>query len=274
MAKAEVNKYGLSRDIPSEIKREIRKRCGFGCVICGSAIYEYEHIEPPFSEAKEHEPSKITLLCKSCHGKVTNKMWSKDKVKRFNKNPKCLQTGFSSEFFDINADSFEVILGSSSWINPKTVLEISGEPLLQIEPPDAEEAPLRISAKFYDIAGNEIFRIIQNEWQSLITNWDIEVKGPRIKIRNAPRKIILLIRAEPPRRLVVERLNMFYKNTQIIGREGKEIKVVTPGGITINGEQVVGINCESGIVVTEDGSFLLGKKCEKISFEGLNLKKR
>lgn len=67
---------------------------------------------------------------------------------------------------------------------------------------------------------------------------------------------------------------MFYKSTQIIGREGKEIKVVTPGGITINGEQVVGINCEAGIVVTEDGSFMLGKKCEKISFEGLNLKKR
>jgi hypothetical protein len=274
MAKTEVNKYGLSRDIPSEIKREIRKRCGFGCVICGSAIYEYEHIDPPFSEAKEHEPSKITLLCKSCHGKVTNKMWSKDKVKRSNKNPKCLQKGFSSEFFDINTDRFEVILGSSSWINPKTVLEISGEPLLQIEPPDAEEAPLRISAKFYDIAGNEIFRIIQNEWQSLITNWDIEVKGPRIKIRNAPRKIILVIRAEPPSRLVVERLNMFYKSTQIIGREGKEIKVVTPGGRSIHGKQIVGINCEAGIVVTENGSLMLGKMCEKLSCESLNLKNR
>jgi hypothetical protein len=274
MAKTEVNKYGLSRDIPSEIKREIRKRCGFGCVICGSAIYEYEHIDPPFSEAKEHEPSKITLLCKSCHGKVTNKMWSKDKVKRSNKNPKCLQKGFSSEFFDINTDRFEVILGSSSWINPKTVLEISGEPLLQIEPPDVEEAPLRISAKFYDRAGNEIFRIIQNEWQSLITNWDIEVKGPRIKIRNAPRDIILVIRAEPPSRLVVERLNMFYKGTQIIGREGKEIKIVTSTGIISNAEQVFGLNCEAGIVVTEDGSLILGKRCEKVGCERLNLKKR
>ena len=274
MAKATVNKYGLSRDIPSEIKREIRKRCGFGCVICGSAIYEYEHIDPAFSDAKEHEPSKITLLCKGCHGKVTNKMWSKDKVKRFNKNPKCLQKGFSSEVFDIDNDGLEVILGSSSWINTKTILEISGKALLAIESPEFEESPFRISAYFYDRAGNEIFRIIQNEWQSLVSNWDIEVKGSRIKIRNAPRDIILVIRAEPPRRLVVERLNMFYENTQIIGREGKEIKVITPGGITINGEQVVGINCESGIVVTEDGSFILGKKCEAISCEGLSLKKR
>lgn len=31
----ENNKYGLTRDIPEDVKRKVRKRCGFGCVICG-----------------------------------------------------------------------------------------------------------------------------------------------------------------------------------------------------------------------------------------------
>ncbi len=45
-------------------------------------------------------------------------------------------------------------------------------------------------------------------------------------------------------------------------------------GITINAEQIVGINCEAGIVVTKDGSLILGKRCEKVGCERLNLKKR
>jgi hypothetical protein len=74
------NRFGLSRDIPRGIKREVRRRSGFGCVICGCAIFEYEHVDPPFSEAKQHDPSGITLLCGQCHSYVTRGVWSKDKV--------------------------------------------------------------------------------------------------------------------------------------------------------------------------------------------------
>lgn len=34
-----------SRNIPLPIQREVRQRCGFGCVICGMPLYEYEHME-------------------------------------------------------------------------------------------------------------------------------------------------------------------------------------------------------------------------------------
>jgi hypothetical protein len=35
------NKYGLKRTIPEKIKREVRQRCGFGCVRCGSLRTNY-----------------------------------------------------------------------------------------------------------------------------------------------------------------------------------------------------------------------------------------
>lgn len=51
--KLRVNKYGLKDTISSLVKREVRQRCGFGCVNCGNAVYQYEHLDPTFAEAKE-----------------------------------------------------------------------------------------------------------------------------------------------------------------------------------------------------------------------------
>ncbi|MHB0562224.1 hypothetical protein ACX3RA_15640, partial [Escherichia coli] len=58
-----INKHGLSRRIPETIKRQIRQRCGFGCVICGFGFYDYEHFKPDFVDAKVHDPNGMTLLC-------------------------------------------------------------------------------------------------------------------------------------------------------------------------------------------------------------------
>ena len=45
----EKNKYGLGRYIESDTRRLIRKRCGFGCVICGIGFFDYEHFDPDFA---------------------------------------------------------------------------------------------------------------------------------------------------------------------------------------------------------------------------------
>lgn len=55
------NKYGLSRNIPNHIKRAVRQKCGFGCVICGLFICDFDHYAPSFSEAKKHNPDGITF---------------------------------------------------------------------------------------------------------------------------------------------------------------------------------------------------------------------
>lgn len=66
---ANTNKHGLSRNIPSAVRLKVRKRCGFGCVVCGSAVYDYEHFEPEFHDAKEHSASGIALLCPTDHAR-------------------------------------------------------------------------------------------------------------------------------------------------------------------------------------------------------------
>ncbi|WNG79930.1 hypothetical protein C6A86_016810 [Mycobacterium sp. ITM-2016-00316] len=52
--------------IPDPMKREVRQRCGFGCVICGHPIYEYEHMDD-YAVVKRHGVANITLLCDGHH---------------------------------------------------------------------------------------------------------------------------------------------------------------------------------------------------------------
>lgn len=253
------NRFGLRRNIPSSVQREIRKRCGFGCVICGCAIYHYEHIEPEFKDARDHNPSRMALLCPSCHQKVTNKLWSKDKVKKALEKPMCFQKGFSFDAFDIGCEHPRVFLGNTEFSDTSTILEVDGDPLFQIEPPEEAGCPFRLSALFYDQLGNKIFRIIQNEWQGPTTNWDIEIKGPKITIRNAPKEITLVIRAEPPEKLVVERLNMFYKGARIVASEdSKEISWGSSDGCFIS-LKAPEIKMSVGASFPEEGGIRMSK---------------
>ncbi|WP_198036130.1 hypothetical protein [Salegentibacter sp. T436] len=59
-----------SRNIPLPIQREVRQRCGFGCVICGLPLYEYEHMEE-WAKVKRHDAEEITLLCDRHHREKT-----------------------------------------------------------------------------------------------------------------------------------------------------------------------------------------------------------
>ena len=74
------NKYGLSRTIPEDIKRQIRQRSKFGCLICRQAIYTYEHIDPVFVEASEHDPDCMCLLCPNHQRDSTDGVLSKSEI--------------------------------------------------------------------------------------------------------------------------------------------------------------------------------------------------
>lgn len=81
------NIHGLARDIPENVRRQVRQECGFGCVICGLAIIQYHHIDPEFVDAEIHDPKKIVLLCGSCHQRAKD-FWSKDLILKRSAKPK------------------------------------------------------------------------------------------------------------------------------------------------------------------------------------------
>lgn len=255
-----INKHGLSRGIPQDVKRLVRQKCGFGCVICGKAIYQYEHVDPPFAEATEHDPARIVLLCPGCHGKVTTGMLSKETVKKAGDTPMCRQQGFSFEAFDIGAGLPVVEVPGLRCIDTPVLLEVCGTPLISFARPESAGGPFRLSALFYDNSGNELLRIENNEWRSIVSAWDFEVKGRRITCRIGPGKIALVLRSEPPTTLVVERLDMCFMGTAILLEEGRELSITGPTGASItlgSGATVTLERRQAGIVIDDKGDLFV-----------------
>jgi hypothetical protein len=272
----EVNKYGLSRYIPPAIKRQVRQAAGFGCVCCGIGIATYEHIDPGFHEARKHDPERMAYLCGGCHDKVTRKLWSKEKILKARQEPWCLKHGRPHDAFDVSSSSATVWLGPNKIINVPIILQIEGETLIAIEPPDAEGLPYQISGKFYDNEGNLLFSIDRNEWLGELSAWDIECIGPRVTIRKEHRLIALQLRAVPPHGILVERADFRYKGTHLLINH-EEFKVTSPSkaAIRILGRTIVGEG-KGGVLVSVDmqGQVHMGPgpfRIEAVPFVPLNL---
>lgn len=262
-----MNKFGLTRDIPEKVKREVRKRSGFGCVICGKAIYEYEHFDPDYIDAFEHNPDGITLLCLEHHGKKTKGFISRDTIQMGILNPAAKQHGFSFDAFDVGTRHPEVFIGTFRGENLGVVLRILGEDIISVLPPEIEGGPFRINATLKDRNGRTILDIAENEWRTPTDNWDVEIKGARITIRSAPQMVDLVIRTEPPNRLVFEKLQLVHRDVKVEANEGKNILVVH-GETTIESSGCHCVGCKIGIEVDTEG-ISLGVGGGSIKFSGV-----
>lgn len=256
----EINKHGVSRDVPDDVKREIRRAAGFGCVCCGLAIGMYEHIDPEFHDAKEHDPRRMTYLCGACHDRVTRGIWSKQKIKEARETPWCLTTGHPHDAFDVGAAGATIWLGPNKVVNVPTLLKVKEKSLLAIQQPEREGLPYRISGEFYDDDGQFLFAIRNNEWFGEVSAWDIECVGPRITIRKAHREISLQLRALPREGIVVERADFPFEGTRLYVNS-EEATVTSPkqAAIRILGREIIG-NGENGILfsVDDEGQLEMG----------------
>jgi len=156
------NKHGLNRHILPNIKQKIRQNAGFGCVVCGLAIAQYEHIDPEFKDAKEHDPDCMTLLCGACHDKVTRGVWSKEKIKNHKLNPITFKNGCTKDTFDFGNSLPLVIFGTSLWKNTPVIISALGKNLLSFKEPESTSGPIRLSCYFADKTGKSIFEVNDN----------------------------------------------------------------------------------------------------------------
>lgn len=205
---ANVNKFGLSRTIPADIRRQVRQQSGYGCVICGMGVIQYEHVHPEFHEAKVHDPSAITLLCPSCHSKVTTGFYSKLKVVQAMKSPAAKMAGFSKDFFDFCGPHPSIKIGGMTLHRCQSPVMIYDRPILKIESPKEPGSPFLLSGIFCDEEGNPTLKIVENEWRANADSWDVEVSAGQITVRDSPRNVVLKLKVIPPHTILVERLKM------------------------------------------------------------------
>lgn len=194
----------------------MRQQAGFGCVICGTAICEYEHIDPEWHEAKEHIADKITLLCGSCHSKKTRGIFSREKIIEAMGNPICKSKGFTFDYLDLGKMPI-VYFGKTLFYSHKSILSIDNHDILSLSAPEQLGGPYKLKALFYDIDSTPILSIEDNIWQGSIENWDIQCVGTRISIRQKKGDLSLVLNNIPREKIVIEKIRMRYKHYEIIG---------------------------------------------------------
>jgi len=253
------NKLGLGRYIPSEIRRRIRQKCGFGCIVCGDAFYQYDHLDIEFKDAETHEADKIVLLCGSCHDRKNKGVLSKDSLLRHAKNPAAKRIGFAKGILDFGEEHPTVVLGTLTCNNVDTILEIDGISIFSITKSDNDFIPFLINARLFNNEGREILRIEENAFIVENNNWDITTEGKEITIRADLGVFDLKLRVEPPKKIIIERLNMIHKGFSIIAREGQDT-IIQGSNNNILQVNSADISDAEAAIIINNNSLILGRR--------------
>lgn len=210
----------LRPPIPLDIKREVRQRCGFGCVVCGLPIYEYEHMLE-WAEVRRHVGDEITLLCRQHHGEKTNGLLPKADVVVANANPYNKRLGVSTNYMlHYSGDSVKCLMGSMnfSYVGIPdgyafAPLVIDGAPIIQFR---REQGNLFLSFSAFDDCNKLVLSIVDNEIVYDTSQWDAEWVGQSLTIREAHKKILIKLTFNPPGEIKIMRGRILRNGVELL----------------------------------------------------------
>lgn len=242
------NKSTRNRNIPLPVKRKVRQRCGFGCVICGSPIYQYHHIKD-WSEGGEDKADNITLLCPNHHAKATKNLIPKGEILQSNKNPKNILRGKSNpELLYYEGDKCKVNLGGNHFITKRNSgltemipLLIDGVPLIKFV---LKENNLFLNMRVFNKFNNLVLRIDENELFYSINPWDIEYQGTTLTVREKKGKFLIQMEFNPPDEITISKGKFLFN--------GVEILIEEDHFVVNNGSQIAGNemrDCHAGLII-------------------------
>ena len=223
-----MNKHGLARSIPEPVMREVRQRCGFGCVICGRAIVQYDHFAPERVDAQEHRADGITLLCGYCHDKKTRGIIGVEEIKRFDSDPVCKRNGFTHDFLFASREGIHFQIGSATF-RRHAVIAYENELLVGFAPPETDNGPLRLFARMEDDEGGHLIEIVDNIWFAGTHHFDVETVGKALVIRRRLGDITLKMLLNPGGEIVLDHLKMGYRGFRVTV-ENSRFNIRLPNG--------------------------------------------
>ncbi len=238
-----------SRNIPLPIQREVRERCGFGCVMCGMPLYEYEHMEE-WALVKRHIANEITLLCDHHHREKTNGLLPKEVVRKANKDPFNLREGISKPYLlHFSGDEAIVEIGGNTFSctdqgygTAMIPISVDGIPLIGLILADGH---FLLNLVIFNEYNSPVLHIKNNQLIFKPVAWDIQLVGTVLTVRENHRKILIEIEFCPPNKVIFKR-GRFLRN-------GVEI-LVRPTNIFITNNRTIirgcsAINCLGGLII-------------------------
>jgi len=219
------NQNGRRPAIPHPVQREVRQRCGFGCVVCGCPIYDYHHMKP-YAEVQAHTANNLTLLCVTHHREVTNKLLTDDQVAAANKNPKNVREGVSQPYaLDFEGEGFQVNVGSNVIAN-RTKDEEGRCIGIPIAIDDQNIISFCVDAEgrvflnmcLFDEFNRPLLQIHENALIYRQDVWDIKFSGNTLDVRQAVRKIFITLEFCPPNEMKITNGRILYNGIELLVR--------------------------------------------------------
>lgn len=213
-----------SRDIPDPIRRAVRQRCGFGCVICGLPLYTYEHMLG-WATVQRHVADEMTLLCDKHQRERTNGLLPISDVQAANQDPFNRRSGTSAPYaLHYSGDYCQVDIGSNvltaRMMGYLVAVQVDGEPLVGFR---FEDGHYLLNVLLFNEVNEPVLQILDNELIYSSEPWDIELVGNRLTVRAAARSIFIDIVFEPPAtvrflrgRLLLNGIELYIRPTFII----------------------------------------------------------
>ena len=248
-------KQPTSRNIPLAIQREVRQRCGFGCVLCGLPLYEYEHLLG-WDKVKRHVAEEITLLCDQHHREKTSRLLPIKKVEEANNNPFNLRTGVSKPYdLHYEGDECETVIGSNSFVlkceNGEGAIFpiiIDNIPLISFKLLDEH---LLLNLNLFDEFNKLVLKIENNQLIYSSSPWDIQLIARNLIIREKSRKILIDINFETPNRIILNRGRFLLNGIEIL--LNGEYLAITNNSMIVSGNT---FKCPCGIIIGKNNTGL------------------
>jgi hypothetical protein len=268
-----------NRNIPLPLQREVRQRCGFGCVICGLPLYEYEHMEG-WATVQRHVASELTLLCDKHHREKTSGLLPIADVRAANADPHNLRNGVSKPYdLHFKGDVADIRIGGNRFTcqyggygTAMAPLLVDGIPLVGAVLGDDH---LFLNLVVFDEFNNEILHIKNNQLLYKPDPWDIQLVGTTLIVREAQRKILIEIVFYPPNRIDILRGRFLCNGVEVLVRP--EHILLTNNNAFISGCECVNSfggliigrssNAMSGFMLIENVPRYFGDRQETIRFE-------
>jgi len=210
----------------------------------------------------------MAFLCLRCHGKVTLGHLSKATVFKAKEAPKAKSTGFSFEAFDSPVEHPTIVVGTMRTLDCETIIEVDGEAVLWITRPELKGQPFGINAIIKSQKGEELVLIQDNEWRVNNLNWDVEVSGKKILVKESRDQTVLELEVSPPSSFLIKKLRLtahginFYSDSSTSYIEANGRRQNVPGPMTISGS--------SSALVVHKGFLGIGVSPAKIQFGSWN----
>lgn len=227
--------------VPATVRRELRKRAGYGCCRCGLPVYQYHHIIPWHIE-NHFRVEDMMILCPTCHDAATKGSLTEVQQRRLQTAPHNVEKGYTSGALLVGQRYVAVAFGGTLFVGDGSRISIDGVNLLKLTVSD--EGELELSVELRDPSGNVLAVIDHNEWISGDPAlWDMESDHDRLKIWSASRRIALDLdaRATP----VKLRADLWHHG-QLIRLNGSGVswdgEIIDGGGISNLG--LVGMSLE------------------------------